>query len=84
MNKIKNFLESFLNVDVLLYVDKSGETEDVGVFRLIVQGQHNVLELILNTLAPHCDYLYLKKSQYDLLNPPIAGSSIFCTDYLIN
>jgi hypothetical protein len=26
-----------------------------------------VLELILNTLAPHYDYLYWKKSQYDLL-----------------
>lgn len=67
MNKIKSFLESFLNVDVLLYVDKSGETEDVGVFRLTVQGQHNVLELILNALAPHCEYLYWKKSQYGLL-----------------
>jgi hypothetical protein len=62
--------------------------------------EHNVLELILNTLAPHYDYLYWKKSQYDLFNPPtvhppffriggctavpVAGSSIFCTDYLIN
>jgi len=67
MNKIKNFLESSINVDVLLYVDKSSETQDVGIFRLIIQGQHNVLELILNALAPHCDYLYWKKSQYDLL-----------------
>jgi hypothetical protein len=36
MNKIKKFLESFINVDVLLYVDKPSETQDVGAFRLIV------------------------------------------------
>jgi hypothetical protein len=43
------------------------ETPDVGVFRLVVQGQHNVLDLFLNLLGPHYDYLYWKKSQYDLL-----------------
>lgn len=72
MNKIKSLLELYLNIDVLLYTANNQNNPNTKstlpvVITMVVQGQHNVLELLLNLLAPHYDYLYWKKPQYDLL-----------------